>query len=144
MPPKAKADAKAAAAEKAAEKAALAVLGITPALKKMMTGDALLCTLCSATQLGPVACECKQSSKPAADYDATEALLAAAKARVALEKEATRLANAAQQANVASQRQKAKEVSHRAAFLHTQPAMIADVFSLGARLVRYDEQYEYG
>ena len=110
MPPKAKADAKAAAAEKAAEKEALKAMGITPALKKLMSADALLCVTCSATKLGPLACPCKQANRPPAGYDATSVLLEAAKSRVALEKEATRLSNAAQQSNVASQRQKAKEV----------------------------------
>uniref|UniRef100_A0A7S0XGI3 PDZ domain-containing protein n=1 Tax=Mantoniella antarctica TaxID=81844 RepID=A0A7S0XGI3_9CHLO len=109
MPPKAKADAKAAAAEKSAEKAALAALGITPALKKMMLLDALACVTCGGTTLGPAVCCCKQSNKPPAGFDATDALLAAAKARVALEKEAARLVNAAQQSNVANQRLKAKE-----------------------------------
>jgi hypothetical protein len=73
MPPKAKADAKAAAAEKSAEKAALAALGITPALKKMMLLDALACVTCGGTTLGPAVCCCKQSNKPPVRVVATHA-----------------------------------------------------------------------
>jgi len=113
MAPSAKADAKAASADKAAEKAALAALGITPALKKAMVLDALTCTTCSATKLGPLVCgqtsSCKASQKPPGNYDATNELLAAAKGRVMQDKEANKKANAEGQSKVTAQRAKNKE-----------------------------------
>jgi len=106
----AKKDQKAALAEKNAEKERLAALGLTPALKKLIGTDVLLCTECGATQLGPTICECKGGKrKPAPDFEPTPQLIAAAQARQAAGKSLDMKANANQQAQVAKDREKRRE-----------------------------------
>ena len=81
-----------------------------PAMKKLMAADTLLCTACSATQLGPkTKCECPGGkTKPAADYDAKHELLAAAMAREKARKDQVRGASAAQQGAVQAAKAKNK------------------------------------
>eukprot|EP00440_Ansanella_granifera_P069308 gb/GFBE01075193.1/.p1 GENE.gb/GFBE01075193.1/~~gb/GFBE01075193.1/.p1 ORF type:complete len:258 (+),score=73.76 gb/GFBE01075193.1/:1-774(+) len=106
----AKKEQKAAIAEKNAEKERLAALGMTPALKKLIGTDVLLCTECGATQLGPTTCECKGGKrKPAPDFECVPQLIAAAKARQAEDKAADMKANANQQSQVAKDREKRRE-----------------------------------
>ena len=101
---------KAALKEKAAEHAADLAMGLTSTMKKLMAADTLLCTVCSATQLGPkVACECPGGrTKPSADFETKHALLAAAMAREKLRKDAARGASAAQQQSVRAAKEKSK------------------------------------
>lgn len=106
----AKKDQKAALAEKNAEKERMAALGLTPALKKLIGTDILLCTECGATQLGPTICECKGGKrKPAPDFEPVPQLIVAAQARQAAGKALEQKANANQQSQVAKDREKRRE-----------------------------------
>lgn len=106
----AKKEQKAAIAEKNAEKERLASLGLTPALKKLIGTDVLLCTECGATQLGPTTCECKGGKrKPGPDFEPVPQLIAAAQARQAAGKAADMKANANQQTQVAKDRERRKQ-----------------------------------
>jgi len=75
---------KAAIGAKNDEKDRLAALGMTPAWKKAVGEDTVLCMECGATTMGPTKCECKGGrKKPGADDEPIPHLLAAAKARLA-------------------------------------------------------------
>jgi len=106
----AKKEQKAAIAEKNAEKDRLAALGMTPALKRMIGVDVVLCMECGATQLGPTKCECKGGKKrPGPADEPIPHLIAAAKARDATVKAEERQDNAKNQSAVAKEREKRKE-----------------------------------
>lgn len=103
---------KAAIAEKNAEKDRLAALGVTPAVKKMIGDDVLMCTECGATKLGPIVCECKGGKKkPPADYCPWGQLVISAKDRDAKRKEVERLENLRKQGEVAKDRSHRKEAN---------------------------------
>lgn len=105
-----KKDQKAAIAEKNAEKERLAALGLTPALKRQIGEDVVLCMECGATQLGPTVCECKGGKKrPGKDDEPIPWLIEAAKARHASDQTEKRAANAVGQAQVAKERSKHRE-----------------------------------
>lgn len=106
----AKKDQKAAIAEKNAEKERLAALGLTPAFKKAIGTDILLCTECGATQLGPTICECKGGKKrPGPDYECIPQLIEAAKVRQATSKAEDMKVAAQKQGQVAKDREKRRD-----------------------------------
>lgn len=101
---------KAAMKDKAATHAADLAMGLTSTMKKLMASDTLLCMSCHATALGPkLSCGCPGGrTKPPADYDAKNELLAAAMAREKARKDGTRGAAAAQQGSVQAAKAKSK------------------------------------
>jgi len=106
----AKKEQKAAIAEKNAEKERLAALGLTPAMKKLIGADVVLCMECGATELGPTKCECKGGKRrPGPSDEPIPHLITAAKARQASVKTEVMKANVTQQGQVAKEREKRKE-----------------------------------
>lgn len=106
----AKKEQKAALADKTAEKERQAALGMTPAWKRLIGDDEVLCMECGATKMGPTKCECKGGKKrPGKDDEPIPHLIAAAKERDATSKADTRLANASNQGAVQKERAKHRE-----------------------------------
>lgn len=70
-------------AESRANKEKLLALGLNKSMKQAIKGDSLLCMVCKATVMGPLSkCTCKGGvSKPTAEYDSIQDLIAAAKQR---------------------------------------------------------------
>ena len=103
-----KADDKAIVAAKREQKAYEMSLGINSVVKKSMAGDVVICTVCKATEKGPVfKCTCTGGrTKPGAGYDPLVDLAAAAKARAAASTAEARAAQAAGQAGVAAAKAK--------------------------------------
>ncbi|KAK3246909.1 hypothetical protein CYMTET_43574 [Cymbomonas tetramitiformis] len=125
MAPKTKADVKAARSMAREEKESLQAAGVTKDLKKQMQGDALLCTVCVATQLGPGVCVCKGGGvKPPPGYDATAELLEAAKQRHAVKKEAEKLNMASKQGTVQASRAKNKEARDQGQISMADPGVV--------------------
>jgi len=106
----AKKDRKVAMADARADHEAKLAMGLTAAMKQAIKGDVLLCTVCKITKMGPGAkCTCKGgATKPAADYDATAELIAAAKARHTESKKVMMKDAAKVQSEVQSEREKKK------------------------------------
>ena len=78
-----KGEQKAAIAIKKAEHETDLAMGLTASMAKIIKDDELICTVCSATKLGPVLkCECSGGrSKPGPGYCCKQQLLTAAKLR---------------------------------------------------------------
>lgn len=103
-----KADDKAIMAAKRENKAHEMSLGINSVVKKSMAGDVLICTVCKATEKGPVfKCTCVGGkTKPGPGYDPLSDLAEAAKARAAASTADVRAAQTAGQAGVAAAKAK--------------------------------------
>lgn len=102
---------KVAIAAKREDHAAKLAMGLDKTWAKAIKGDVLLCTVCGATQMGPTTqCHCPGGkSKPDANFDPDALLLAAAKARHALNKDADKKTKLAGQSAIAGGRAKKRE-----------------------------------
>jgi len=102
---------KAAIADKNAEKERLAALGMTPAMKRQVGDDVVMCMECGMTKLGPITvCECKGGKKrPGPSDEPIPHLIVAAQARHAAGKAEDMKANAQGQGQVAKERSKHRD-----------------------------------
>jgi len=96
--------------ETAAKHQADLARGYNSAMKKLVGQDTVLCMMCGATAMGPNVCTCKGGrTKPSADYDPLDALMASALARKKAEQKEKKKGFAADQSAVQKEREKNRE-----------------------------------